>query len=58
VIPEHKKKSVRHGAVLGAVSGAAVAAVLYFIAVPSLTYMIFIPIGAIMGAAQMYVRRA
>jgi len=52
-----RKRNMFHGALFGAISGAAVAAVLYFITVPNLSYIIFVPIGAIMGAAQLYLKQ-
>ncbi|MDR2865973.1 MAG: hypothetical protein LBV13_00995 [Methanomassiliicoccaceae archaeon] len=54
LLSEQKKRRVMWGAALGAASGAALAAVLYFLSTPSLFYLIFVPIAAVMGAAQIY----
>ena len=54
MLSERKKRRVKMGAVLGAVSGTAVAAVLYFVASPALFYFILAPVAALVGAAQMY----
>jgi len=54
---DERKRNMRLGALFGAISGAAVAAVLYFVAAPNLTFIILVPLGAIMGAAQMHLKQ-
>ena len=54
MMSEEKKRRVRLGALFGAISGAALFAVLYFLSGPNLTFALFIPAAAAMGAGQMY----
>ena len=54
MLSEEKKRRIKLGAFFGAVSGAALFAVLYFLSGPNLIYALFIPAAAAMGAGQMY----
>ncbi|MCL2786454.1 MAG: hypothetical protein FWD81_04455 [Methanomassiliicoccaceae archaeon] len=54
MMSETKKRRVKLGAIFGAVSGAALFGVLYFVSAPNLFYAAFIPVAAVLGAAQMY----
>ena len=51
---EYKKRKLRTGLIIGAVSGAIIFSALYLFAASSLVYLVFVPIGAAMGAGQAY----
>ena len=55
MMSEEKKRRIKLSALFGAISGAVVAAVLYFVVAPSVWYFAIVPIAAIMGAGQAYV---
>jgi hypothetical protein len=57
VVSEAKKRRTVLGAVFGAISGAALFAILYFASDANLFYAFLIPVGAAMGAGQMYMSR-
>ncbi|MCL2712671.1 MAG: hypothetical protein FWD37_05320 [Methanomassiliicoccaceae archaeon] len=52
-----KKRRTLYGAILGAISGTALFAVLYMVWDPNLFYAAFIPIASALGAGQMYMMR-
>jgi len=54
MMSEGKKRRVRMSALLGAVSGAALAVVLYFAAGANLLYFVLVPIAAALAAGQAY----
>jgi len=51
---EYKKRKLRTGLIVGAISGAILFSALYLFAASNLIYLIFVPIGAAMGAGQVY----
>jgi 4-hydroxybenzoate polyprenyltransferase len=54
MMSEGKKRRIKLSALFGGISGAALAAILYFMAGNNLFYFILVPIAAGMGAAQAY----
>ncbi|MDR0198789.1 MAG: hypothetical protein LBI08_03500 [Methanomassiliicoccaceae archaeon] len=54
---KEKKAKVKLAVLFGAVIGAALAVILYFVSSPSAVYFALIPIGAAMAGAQAYVTR-
>ena len=57
LIPEHKKRRMLWGAIFGAFTGALLFAALYLTVGANIVYAAMIPIGAAVGAAQMYLAR-
>ena len=51
---EYKKRKLKIGLIVGTISGAVLFSALYLFAAPSLAYLVFVPIGAAMGGAQVY----
>ncbi|MCL2142637.1 MAG: hypothetical protein FWH44_00015 [Methanomassiliicoccaceae archaeon] len=54
MMSEGKKRRVKLSALLGAVSGAIFAAILYFVMQPTLWYFLLVPVAAAMAAGQAY----
>jgi len=55
MVSEYKKKQMKYSAVIGAIVGVAIFGVMYSM-IPSLVYLIFIPIASMMAAATYYMK--
>jgi uncharacterized membrane protein YgaE (UPF0421/DUF939 family) len=55
MVSERKKKQMKYGAVIGAIVGVAIFGICYAMN-PSIVYVFFIPIAALMGWATQYIK--